>query len=241
MSKVDTSVINMYEFLPKKYNDKEIKYAAFKTIGIKVPFRALIIGSSGSGKTNLALSLIRLIPVFDKIFLFAANLDEKLYTFLRDWFEAFEEKIGKKVLFFSNALEDVPPIEDFDGSENSLILFDDIVDKRTLKQSNVSAYFTGGRKRGLSCIFMSQTFFGVPDLIRKNVTLIFLKKVSSIKDLTRICREFTLNTSPKELAELYKSVVKGLEDFLLVDLEADADHRFRANWTTIKMIEEKSE
>ena len=46
------------------------------------PYRTLIIGGSGSGKTNALLNLINNQPDIDKIYLYAKNLYEDQYQFL---------------------------------------------------------------------------------------------------------------------------------------------------------------
>ena len=46
------------------------------------PYRILIIGGSGSGKTNLLLNLIENQPDIDKIFLYAKDPYESKYQYL---------------------------------------------------------------------------------------------------------------------------------------------------------------
>ena len=45
------------------------------------PYRILIIGSSGSGKTNLLLNLIKNQPDIDKIYLYAKDLYESKHQY----------------------------------------------------------------------------------------------------------------------------------------------------------------
>ena len=46
------------------------------------PYRILIIGGSGSGKTNTLLNLIKEQDGIDKIYLYAKGLSETKYDFL---------------------------------------------------------------------------------------------------------------------------------------------------------------
>ena len=46
------------------------------------PYRILIIGGSGSGKTNTLLNLIKEQDDIDKIYLYAKDLNEPKYEFL---------------------------------------------------------------------------------------------------------------------------------------------------------------
>ena len=47
-----------------------------------LPYRILIMGGSGSGKTNSFLNLRNNQPDIDKIYLYAKDLDEAKYQFL---------------------------------------------------------------------------------------------------------------------------------------------------------------
>ena len=47
-----------------------------------LPFRMLVIGTSGSGKTNTLLHLINKFHPIDKIYLYAKDTDEKKYPYL---------------------------------------------------------------------------------------------------------------------------------------------------------------
>ena len=48
------------------------------------PYRILIVGSSGSGKTNTLLNLINNQPDVDKIYLYAKDPYENKYQFLKN-------------------------------------------------------------------------------------------------------------------------------------------------------------
>ena len=54
------------------------------------PYRILIIGGSGSGKTNTLLNLINNQPYIDKIYLYTKDLFETKYQYLI----SIREKVG---------------------------------------------------------------------------------------------------------------------------------------------------
>ena len=97
------------------------------------PYRILIIGSSGSGKTNALLNLINNQPDIDKIYLYAKDPYEKKYQYLINK----SEEVGldhfndpKTFIEYSNDMRDIyKNIEDYNlGRERkTLIVFDDMI------------------------------------------------------------------------------------------------------------------
>ena len=74
------------------------------------PYRILVIGGSGSGKTNALLNLIKNQPDIDKIYLYATDPYEKKYQYLINK----REKVGinhfndpKVFMEYSNDMQDV--------------------------------------------------------------------------------------------------------------------------------------
>ena len=74
------------------------------------PYRILIIGGSGSGRTNVLLNLIEDQPDIDKIFLYPKDLYEAKYQYLIN----IREKVGidhhddpKAYIEYSNEMYDV--------------------------------------------------------------------------------------------------------------------------------------
>ena len=73
------------------------------------PYRILIIGGSGSGKTNALLNLINNQPDIDKIYLYAKDLYEAKYQFLINKRESIGLKHfnNPKAFIYSNDMQDV--------------------------------------------------------------------------------------------------------------------------------------
>ena len=97
------------------------------------PYRILIIGGFGSGKTNAILNLINNQPDIDKIYLYAKDPCEAKYQYLINK----REKVGldhfddhKAFIEYSNDMQDVyKNIEDYNLTKNHkiLIVFDDMI------------------------------------------------------------------------------------------------------------------
>ena len=76
-------LIDWYKKIPERFLLKSHNpyYDVHK---IKLPFRMIICGSSGSGKTQTLMSLIYNMPdTFENIFIATKNKDEPLYTMLK--------------------------------------------------------------------------------------------------------------------------------------------------------------
>ena len=97
------------------------------------PYRILMVGGSGSGKTNALLNLINNQPDIDKIYLYAKDLYEAKYQYLINK----REKVGldhfndpKSFMDYSNDMQDIyKNIKDYnpDNKGKVLIVFDDMI------------------------------------------------------------------------------------------------------------------
>ena len=97
------------------------------------PYRILIIGGSGSGKTNLLLNLIENQPDIDKIYLYAKDPYESKCQYLINK----RKSVGinhfndlKAFIDYSNDMHDVyENIDDYnpDKENKILIVFDDMI------------------------------------------------------------------------------------------------------------------
>ena len=61
------------------------------------------------------------------------------------------------------------------------------------KQSKIKELFIRGRKmcgnKGISCMYLTQSYFQCPPLIRKQMTGLVIRKINGKRDLTSILRE----------------------------------------------------
>ena len=123
------------------------------------PYRILIIGGSGSGKTNVLLNLIENQPDIDKIYLYAKDPYEEKYQYLIK----IHEKVGLKrfndpkafIEYFNDMHNVYKNIDDYnsDKENKSLIVFDDMIaDTIHNKKLNsiVTELFISGRKLNIS-------------------------------------------------------------------------------------------
>ena len=225
-------IIDWYKKMPKKYLLKSHN-PHYDRHHIKLPFRMIIAGNSGSGKTQTLLNLLYNMPnTFEKIFIITKCKAEPLYEFL-------EDKLGEDGLSIKEGISELPDVDSLDKTQNNLIVLDDLVNEPSKQQRPICDYFIRARKKNCSIIYISQSFYAVPKLIRDNISYLIIKQVSSMKNLTMICRECSLGIDKKQLKKIYDDATQSKQDFLLIDLEGDKDERFRKNFQEIYVIDDE--
>lgn len=230
--KVNTTkkIINFYEAMPKKLLHKT-KNPNFKEHKIKLPFRMVIVGGSGSMKTNTLLNLLYIMQsTFTQIDIITKNADEPLYNFLK-----LKIKDGLKLY---EGLHNLPDVDGYDKKENSLVVLDDLCLEKD--QSPIEDFYIRARKVGCSIVYLSQSWFKIPPVIRQNLTHIILKKIGSRRIVKAILADYSLGVSVDGLMEIYKFALTGpKEDFFMIDLEEpDENRKFRRNYDVIELVNE---
>jgi hypothetical protein len=125
--KSKAEIVDWYKKLPSKYLLKQHN-PNFETHGIKVPFRMLIIGGSGAGKTQTFLNILHNFGnTFQNIHIITKNKDEPLYNYL-------EDKLGKDGLSVKEGISNAPNLDDLDKQEQTLIVMDDLVLEKNQRQ-----------------------------------------------------------------------------------------------------------
>jgi hypothetical protein len=227
-NKVSPEIKNYYLLDEVKAFQEKSHNPNFSVHGIQVPFRMIVIGASGSGKTNVVVNLINQFnDTFNNIDIYTRCKAEPLYEYL-------ELKIGKEFLKISEGLTDfnkLDPNKAYDKKDQRLIIFDDLCLEKD--QSKIAELFIRGRKLGVSLIYITQQYYKVPKEIRGQTNYIILKKISSTRDLNLILSDCTLGVDKKVLNNMYKFCIRDITHFLLIDLNVEQDLMFRHNFVDI--------
>ena len=197
------------------------------------PYRILIIGGSGSGKTNALLNLINNQQDIDKIYLYAKDPYEKKYQYLINK----REKDSKAFMEYSHDMQDVyKNIEDYNPikKRNVLIIFDDMIAhmiNNNKLNPIVTELFIRGRKLNISIVFITQSYFKVPKDVRLNSTHFFIMKIPNKRELQQIALNHSSDTDFKDFIQIYKKSTKEPYSFLVNDTTLPSDNplRFRKN------------
>ena len=176
LNSLNKSLIFNFDYITEKDNNKYWRY------------RKLVIGPSGSDKTNYLLcSIQKDNNIIDKIYLYAKDLEEPKYNLLIDK----REKAGinfnndpNAFIEYSNSMDDVlPNIEDY--IEKRKIVFDDMIshvmsDRRA--QQILKDLFIRCRKLNISLCFLTKSYFSVPKDVRLNCTHYILFKLNNKRE-----------------------------------------------------------
>ena len=183
--------------LPKFFTSK--KKTEFK----KVPktenmpddyFRLLICGPSGSGKTNTLMHLL-FAPLlwYDKIILYAKNLDQPYYQELIRRFEKIADKLNVDLdSFIKVSNEEVQDIDEIDDDMQKIVIFDDYIcsDK---DRDAISKYFIGGRHKKCSVIYLTQSYYKTPKECRLNCSHYMIFDFPSKNERDLLCNELQVD------------------------------------------------
>ena len=204
------------------------------------PYRILIIGGSGSGKTNALLNLINNQPDIDKIYLNAKDPYEAKYQYLI----SKREKVGldhlkdpKAFMEYLNDMEDVyKNIENYNPGRKRkiLIVFDDMIADRIInKKLNpvVTELFIRGRKLNISIVFITKSYFKVSKDVRLNSAHLAIMKIPNKRELQQIALNHSPDIDFKDFIKIDKKCTAEPHSFLVNDttLPSDDPLRFRKN------------
>ena len=181
------------------------------------PYRILIIGSSGSGKTNTLLNLINEQHDIDKNLLYARDLNQPKYKILiKKREDAGIKHLNDPNAFIecSNTMDDVyENIHDYNSSRKRkiLIVFDDMIaDIMTNKkfQAIIKELFIRCRKLNISLAFITQSYFSVLKDVRLNSIHYLIMTINNKVELQNITINHSADIDYNNFIKLYRKCTK---------------------------------
>jgi hypothetical protein len=127
------------------------------------------------------------------------------------------------------------------GKKQVLLVFDDQVAEKN--QQKIEEYHLRGRKLygSITCVYLSQNFFGIPTLIRRQFNYVIIFKLSGAKDLKQIIQNYSLGLDANEIVKLYKDATKDKFNFLKISVEERNENKiFSHNFTGFYKINDES-
>ena len=115
-----------------------------------------------------------------------------------------------------------------------LIVFDnmiaDMINNKKLN-SVVTELFIRGRKLNISLIFITQSYFKVPNDVRNNTTHFFILNIPNKRELQQIAINHSPDINTKDFIEIYRKCTDKKYSLLVIDTTVSSNNllRFRKN------------
>lgn len=223
-----SDVINFYELDEVKKISKPSIDNLMPTCGIKINSINLVVGGSGTGKTNAICNLIQKSSAgsgtFSEIWL-VCKTDEVLYTYLKKKIEG-SLKVYKQIsdLPFCETIENQFEKEPKDRREILLIIDDFIAEMSNIKfVAKLEQYAIFARKKGITQLYLTQSYFKVPKLIRLQIHYLWLLNVPNKRDLDLILSTYSLPITNDDLKAMLKTSTYEELSFLVIGLSHGID------------------
>ena len=224
---------NFYEKKEVKKYCQKAENPNYNLHNFEIPFRSLVVAPSGSGKSNFITNLITLFckgkeGTFDNIYIFCKCNTEPLYQYL--------SSKSKGLIEIHEDLSKLPPINELKPSNQTLIIFDDMVTD-IKKHPLISEYYIRGRKNSASIMFLSQSYYNTPKIISQNVNYLVVLKLGGTRDVNSILRECSIGLTKEQLLFMYNKSTKKKFDVFIINLDRSGNERYRKNFLEYFIIE----
>ena len=161
----------------------------------------LIVGATGSGKTNLLLNMVLRWMNYDHCYVYTLNPNQDKYKFLQE----------QGIKIFNP--EEIPPVEELD-SKQKVIVFDDI---KLNNMKKLMEYFSLSRNRNCNCIYLTQSYFDTAKYIRRNTNCFILFGNLCNKDIRHIIDDHAKQISKMEMESIYHEATKDPYSYMVLD------------------------
>ena len=186
------------------------------------------------------LNFIENQPDVDKIYLYAKDKYEAKYQYLinkREGVVINHFNDPKAFIEYSNDMRNVcKNINHYNPKKENeiLIVFDDMIaDMIQNKKLNsvVTNLFIRGRKSNISLVFITQSYFKVPQDVRLNTNHFFITKILSKRELQQIAINHSSDISTEDFVNIYRKCIAEPYSFFVNDTTLTSDNplRFRKN------------
>ena len=94
-------------------------------------------------------------------------------------------------------------------------------------QTIIKELFIRCRKLNISLVFITQSYFSVPEEVRLNSTHYLIMKIHNKRELKQIAINHSADIDYKHFEKIYKNCRNQPYSFFTIDTTSTADHRMR--------------
>ena len=213
-----------------KYNDKHTK-KNHKLLPENC-FRSVIAGGSGSGKTVMITNLILHYLNYDKLYIFAPSINQPAYLMLKETFKKLDDERQEMVEEYNRThtkkrMRKPDPIayfnedfsnfnlDDLNKKEQNLIIIDDMILNK--KQDPMINLYVRGRHNNCSVMYLVQSYYFIPKIIRQNTTCVFLFNPTTKRELSMLHRDIGQGVELKPFIKTIENALKERYSFIKID------------------------
>jgi len=218
----------------KEYNCKQSKY---NDVVPKLPMRSMLVGPSGGGKTVLLTNMILDIyrDCFSRIYVWSPSINvdstwKPVKDYIRDhikpndrekiYFDSYESSELEQVIKTQQKVIDYQKEQKHKDLYQILIVIDDFADDTnfTRKSTLLHQLYIRGRHYMISTITSTQVYKAISNVVRKNMTHLFIYRLRNYSDLEAIVEELSAIYDKKTLLQIYHEAIDEPYSFLYVNL-----------------------
>ena len=161
---------------------------AFASFLMKI-FACLSPAKVAAEKQNTVMHILRKpLVYYDKIHFFTPNQHQDKIVDLQKVMKPISKKVGYEVLELHSP-EEIMDTSEYPSNNRKVVVFDDLVNAPDRIQSKIANHWTDGRHHGISPIYLSQSYYDVPQKIRLNCSHMILYPPATKKHVELIAKE----------------------------------------------------
>jgi hypothetical protein len=203
-------------------------------------FMYAIIGSRGSGKSNLLMNLLtrddlmhkQYLPSKTKQYMFffspSVGVDQGLENLKCSYkYNCYDEQIVDKII---KAQKEIIENHGKRKTPRLLFVFDDCISEGAYNSNSwLEKLGYVGRHLKISCIFTSQRYKALPRGLRLNCTHFSIFPLNNTSEFDQIVEEHSNKHNRNQFIKLFKYATHAPYQFLTIDYNAPKEKRFRRN------------
>lgn len=184
------------------------------------PFRCILLGTTGSGKTNILRNLLmKDFLDYDTLTVYAKELESDEYLDLMDLVEAAEEEHGQAMSYFTDSLDKFVPLEEYCKDNQNIIVFDDFAAEPGTQQQCVIECFIRGRHHNISTFYLTQALHAVPKKARLQASMVIIFKGANDDDKRELWKDYCSNLKWDEFDHIYHECTDEDHGFMVIDVK----------------------
>ena len=80
-------------------------------------------------------------------------------------------------------------------------------------------------------IYLSQSYYGTPKIIRQNINYLVVLKLGGTRDINSILRECSVDLTKNQLLNMYQDATREKFNVLIINLDKSGNERYRRYFT----------